>query len=409
MRYFKINPIIIVAIVIVIVPFSNLLHYLLPVNNLFGKSAWVVVPTLVLVVIYFYKVVNTNIFPRITMPDFAMIIFVVVSLLIVLIRNAFYGEGISFISNRYIATSLIYLLLAIKLLDNNKALLFIALSIVAQGFLLSLGQVINFHFFPTFELASDDSGIIGFTTDGIQSRSRLFSASISANLILCAMFVMFTMYKTNLLAINYKTYWILNLIMIYAISLGGSRYPFLIALILIGLSLYYFEFLKSSLFLVTIFITILLIQNIIADFGFASTFRFDQDYGGRSDKFLLPIQLLGESIRNFIIGCSSYQIANSFSTSGVGISDNSYLALALSFGVPFAVAYFTTIFRIMRKRIFDIISILFVIYLGVGFGITNCIYWESWMCISMFSIVVISGLNQIKTDGSNNSCLDKLI
>ena len=102
-----------------------------------------------------------------------------------------------------------------------------------------------------------------------------------------------------------------------------------------------------------------------------------------------------------VIGSSIFQVGNTVSSDGNNtISDQSYFATALAFGVPLALAYFTTIFSVLKNRICNNISKWYFYYFALSFAFTNCILWENWLCVSIFSAVVISDLSQINPGGT---------
>jgi hypothetical protein len=275
------------------------------------------------------------------------------------------------------------------------------MAIVAQGFLVSLAQVINVHFFPTVALAIDAENIGYISFDTEKTRNMLQGASISANLILCAMFVMVAMLKAKVLPLNYTFFWIFQLFMLYAITLGGSRYPFIVGCLLIIFNFFTFKSSKFRLSLIFIVITILFSINYLFNFHSESIIRDYENYGDRIVRFTMPIQILGESIQNFVIGSSIFQVGNTVSSDGNNtISDQSYFATALAFGVPLALAYFTTIFSVLKNRICNNISKWYFYYFALSFAFTNCILWENWLCVSIFSAVVISDLSQINPGGT---------
>ena len=377
-----------VLISIVILPFVNILHFVFPVDNLLGKSAWLVFPVVVLVVIYsqeaFFK--NNVMF---NVHNLLLIFISFIGGIILYTRYILYEEVQDILNFRYLATSLIYLMLASQLVKEWSKLRILSVTIVLLGMAISFAQVVNFHLYPSVILQADSLGLNSIVFDGIKPRSKLFGASISGNQILCSMFVLVAVMKSGIVNINYWLFWAGMVFMAYAISLGASRYPMFIATTLFLFSIYYLNNSnkRKLILLVAVFSSITIIY-IFAPSDITIFTRISEDSGGRVEKTQLAIQMLSERMTNFIIGPSGYQTDNS-RLNGYAFSDNSYFYVGLTFGVPFAVVYFLIFFNHMRSCVDEKLALFFVCYLVIGFSLTNCILWESWLCMAMFSVVVL--------------------
>jgi hypothetical protein len=382
-----------VAGIIVLFPFANMLDSINPLR-LFGKSAWVVFPVVALGFIYLTTFNKRPVL--LSHYEIFAVSLVIVSYLLFIFRDSIYVEGRSYLDFRYIATSALYLGFASRMGKNPYALRIIAWSIVWQGLLVSLVFFINVHYFPEIMIISAEDQVSSIIFEGERTRSMLLGASISANQILCAMIVMLAMARRGLFFRNPVFFWCAELLMLYAVTLGGSRYPAFVAIFIILLSfslLRYYRYLFAFLGIVICLIISLYISE---ETIFYSIVRMSEDYSSRFSKLLLSIQLLQESAQTFLIGVSSFKVEHTYTLDGLMVSDNSYALVALQFGVPFAGFYFILLLNTLRKYALGGMSFFVFCYLLIGLGVTNAILWEPWVCIVMFSLVVVSRFDQVK-------------
>jgi hypothetical protein len=367
----------VIALLIVFAPFTNLVHTILPAY-LFGKSVWVAIPAITLVIVF---VVNLTQFNKINQIA-CLLGIVLLGFLILKISTLVFGVSINILDYRYIFTFPMYLILAEFFSRREDSREFLATALIIQGMLTATLYVINLYFFPTVLIELDNYGNYVINYDGNNTRNMLLAASISGNMILIAMFVLAFRNFYNQ-KINNPLNWLLQLWMIYAISLGGSRYPFIGGLCVLLFCIFLKNPLKNLFFLLVTFVCL---------FGFITlfnieileSFRFNHDFGGRVEKIQLSLSLIFESATNFFIGLDHTVASNITTTEGYGLSDNSYIAVAISFGVPFALLFFIFINSFNNWKNSSGLHKLFTIYFLFGFGVTNSIYWESYIFIASF-------------------------
>lgn len=382
----------IVMISVIVLPFADLLYAAFPIN-LFGKNTYVVIPVVSVIVVWLIGVLIID--ARLKHFDVLLVAIVAISILLFLIRNVVYEEGTSYLDYRYIATSLIYFSLIVKLTRNKiSALKVSVIAISGLGLIIALVEVVNVHFLPTTRL-SYDNGVPEFIYDGESTRSMLLGASIMANQIVCSMFIIATLMKSNVLGINKLIYLSCLIFMTYAVWLGGSRYPQAVAIGIVIFSIYNKRYFSYQIVIVSAAIGCIFAALLLLGFPAESLGRFSEDSGGRVEKAILAIDILTGSNTNFLMGSSHYQLANG-TNAGYEFSDNSYLLLALNFGVPFAILYFFALFYCLKRGIENKLSAYFFAYFIVGFGLTNCILWESWVMLVVFSFVIVASLNQLE-------------
>jgi hypothetical protein len=396
----KINPakkqgfffLTLLVIVILLIPFANLFHILSPVN-VFGKSIWVVLPAGVVGLFYLYLITIKRSIS--STSDILFIAIIVLFGLIFFAREIAYNEFRSILDFRYIATSLIGILLAWHLMNYAFIIRVLAYAVVIQGILVAATRSINFYFFPnvmvSYRVGTDLGREIFLNYEGEVTRDLLLGSSISANHIVCGMFVLLILIKHNICKIGPLAFLSLQFLMMLSTFNTLSRFPILVAIGFFVLSLLQMKLVSiQKIFQIGLFgfaLFILISWMGIESFNFFE--RFNEDISGRYYKLQAAFLLISNSGLDFLIGSSSV-LANSIRVKGMLISDNSYTLIATTFGIPFAVVFFMFLFNIFHKIKSDKFSIIFLLYIAIGLGVTNCILWESWIFTAFFSFSIVS-------------------
>jgi hypothetical protein len=396
-KYFDIS---LIFILILLVPFSNLLHTISP-KFIFEKSAWVVSPVILLLFIFTFQVFKAN---KILTKYFIFLILIAASYIIFLFRDYYYTESRSYFDFRYIATSILYLFLSQKTIYNQTRIKILCIAIILQGFLVSTLLHVNFNFL-SYVVMIDNSGD-SIISEGDKTRSMLLGASIASGLIICSMFLLFVVKKYKIFKIKSLPFFLMQLYLFISVLYPESRWPiFLSFLILISSILIIKNGFKIIITICFILITYLILFNHIEKFIYVfNNTRFGEDSGGRLEKFILPFRLYSASFTNFMLGPSS-RIVDSAQLNGEIISDNSYHLVGLQFGIPFALLYFSFILHLLYKNNYSYISKLFTLYFLITFGLTNSILWEPWVMTSIFTLILLNKIvinNKIKNEQSQN-------
>lgn len=373
-------------------PFVNLFHILYPVN-IFGKSAWIVLPVIALALLYLTLLGCKK--SRLSTDDLIFAIITITCWLIYLIRELVYAEGRSFLDYRYIPTSLIFILLIRHLMKDPSIMRILAYAIFIQGFLVAATRSINYYFSPHLMVSNDAvdgaKTEVYINTSGELTRDLLLGSSISANHIVCGMFIFITLKRLNILNIPFALFIAVQGMMMVSIFNTGSRFPITVAIVLFGLSVFY----ASAIGIKTVFNLVMAGMMVFAIFyAFDNeTFQFLERYGegsgGRYEKMQLIFLFITNSATDFLIGSSSY-LVNSTTINNITLSDNSYGLILTSFGVPFGLAFVAFLFNILTRTRSDGFSILFLIYIILGLGVTNSILWEPWVFTAFFGFGVSS-------------------
>lgn len=378
------TSVIILALAIIIAPVANLFHFIIPAYFL-GKSAWIAFPAVAIAIIFIFHLTKINKLNRMT----CFFLIALSGFLLLMFRELLYDANRSVFDFRYILLAPMYLILAEFFSRREGPKKLLATALIIQALLAAFIVVINVHFFPSVMIATDEFGTsAGIVFEGERTRDMLLASSITGNMILVGMFSLAFLKLYDSIKIKSAVFWLFQLLMIYAIALGGSRFPLVVGFCVLFLSVFSQKSLKDYFFILLIVASLLGLAYLF-NFESQAIWRFDQDSGGRLDKFLMPIALIQDSISNFLIGPPDWQVANTFSKNGVGISDNSYMLLALFFGFLFACLFFLFFFSYFVWRKTSGLYRLFSAYLIIGFGMTNAILWDGWVFVAIFCWFVL--------------------
>ncbi len=391
-------PIVLIAIVAFIFPFVNILYIFYPINFL-GKNIWLVVPILVILTLYLSTVFGAREGITVQKSDIVFLGIMIFGGLIFYLRELVYTEQRSFLDFRYISAPTIFLLVSKRFVKGEKNINFLSGVLIATCFIQAVLGILHAYLFPELNISFDpnNSKDMEFIFDAERTREGgTLGASIYANVIVCGMFL-FASKSSTQASFRSSILTILSaVVMLYAVTLSGSRYPILIA------SLLTLIFFSNSLFnwrhWAAIGVLALLSFGLFASMEsieFLSILRFNEDSGGRIDKLLLPFELITANMLHLLVGASNELTANTFSMSGVGISDNSYWLFSLQFGPIFAVLWFGFFINLLKENIVNNRSFLFIVYFLIGLGITNCILWEQWIFLAILTVTILHKRNQI--------------
>ncbi|WP_419177009.1 hypothetical protein [Desulfosediminicola sp.] len=325
-----------------------------------------------------------------TSYDFGFFAVTLLSYLVFNARAIAYEDYRSFLDMRFIATCLLFIVFTRHLMRNELAMRILAYAILAQGLVVTLVRIVNYYYFPYVMISygggSDNEAFIN--TEGSLTRDLLLGSSISANIILCGMFVNVILVKHLITKVNSFVFLSMQLLMLLSVFTTISRFPIVIAIIFFLFSFLQLRLIKlRTLFgiICVISVTIFTITSLEVDY--LSFFDRFGETSGRYDKLKATFLLVSNSMTDFAIGSSS-ELVNSTMVNGLTISDNSYGLVATTFGIPFMIIFFAFLFRIFTKIKSDSYSILFLLYISLAFGITNSILWEPWVFTAFLTLGV---------------------
>ena len=299
-------------------------------------------------------------------------------------------------------TPILYLLVALAIIKTAGRDI-VSKIIVINAFIQSIIGIIHHHFIPHLitghpslhpgQLYIYIEGLGPFREPGI-----LISASLYANIILLGIFII----GFNLIRkLDYGSI-IMGIFMLYGLSLSGSRLPSIVAFIFLIVILirvvYNFynknnlkKILFSALFVVILFIFMYLF--IFPEINSMSMRFTNEGLGVRNIKNNLALSIIFENFQNFYFGTKTSYINSIASPEGVGISDNSYLAIWLKFGI----IYLSLLFIVMSLLIFSRVKLSFGVIILVGYFmtnlfLTNSIYWDLYLLYFFATLFVINDM-----------------
>lgn len=391
-------PIVLIAMIVLIFPFVNIIYIFYPINIL-GKNIWLVVPVLVILTLYLSTLFRARKSLTVKKSDLVFLAITIAGGLIFYLRELVYAEQRSFLDFRYIFAPAIFLLVSKRFIKGEKNINFLSWVLIATCLLQAVLGILHAHLFPELNISFDlnNAKDMEFVFDAEKTREGgTLGASIYANVIVCGMFLLAAK-NSNQTSFRSSILFIISIVgMLYAVTLSGSRYPIIIA------GLLTFIFFSNSLSNwrhwaatgVLALCSLILFMS-MESVEFNAIFRFDEDSGGRIDKLTLPFELITAKMLHLLVGASSELTANTFSSSGVGISDNSYWLLSLQFGPVFAFVWFGFVINLLKKNIVNHASFLFIVYFLIGLGITNCILWEPWVFLAILTATILHQRNRM--------------
>jgi hypothetical protein len=399
----------VVAFSLLTFPFVNILHFLVPMPLVFGKSFWL---TAVFGILFACLLLSKGDVPREKWFDEGWgLHFAAAMLFVACCARAFlYQESVPLTSIRFAGTGVVYVGLAGAIARDGKANLLIIKSIILQGVLISFSVFLNMNFFPGLRLYADEYGLAGLTSNGILTRSMLFDASIGSNHIICAMFALcaYVKVKNTLSSGGWVLFWFFLVFMVFCISMMGSRYPIVISIFLFLIAVHGFRGRQSYKALSGAFV-LLVVLNVGVDLSlpyFKEAFmdrglsgdvvlpnlRFSENDGGRLEKIKLAIGMLFNTWQNFVLGPPTWEFSNALSPKGLRFSDNSYFMLMLVAGVPSALAFIFLWAWHLKAYACSGLTFFCLLYFSGSLMLTNGIFWESWVCTVLFTLISMNAL-----------------
>lgn len=399
-------PIVLIAIIALIFPLVNIIYIFYPINFL-GKNLWLVAPVLIILAFYLSTLFEVKESLTVKKTDIIFLSIAVLGGLIFYFRELAYMESRSFLDFRYIFSSAIFLLVSRRFVNGEKNIHFLHSTLIAICLIQAVLGILHNHFFPEINISFDPDNPKGVELIFDAERTResgTLGASIYANVIVCGMFLLAAK-NSKESSFHASVFSIVSIVMMfYAVTLSGSRYPIAVA----GLATLIFFSRSLSNWKHWAAVGLLALVAFIfftstSGFELNSIYRFDQDSGGRGDKWLLPFELITASTLPLLVGVSSDLAANTFSSSGADISDNSYWLLALQFGPFFALVWFGFVINLLKENMANYVSVLFIVYFVIGLGITNCILWEPWVFLAILTAAVLRKRNETGSEVYDNN------
>jgi hypothetical protein len=379
--------------IIAFYPFVNLMDSYFKMKFLgeafFNCSIFIVLLLMAVTRLVKYRYVRSEFFNH-----WLMFVITVVSMLIFLLNNKS-SKVITFPSlvaaNRFIFMPYLIFILLTALVNNVATLKMLVRAVVLSGFVIAVFRIANFYFFFNYQIAS---GVI--MNNGEQTRNLLQGASILANWLVVCMFILTLAWKKRVIVLPVPLFFSLGAIMFLAILTTGSRYPQFIGFLIF---LYGVKQL-TSLHRVLLLSLIVCVCSIIYFFGLHYPHiivRYFDSSGDRGEKLILSLSILFTSLKSFLIGTSGAIISIQRTTSGLPVSDNSYMLLAMNYGMPLALAWFFFMGSLCKKFIKSAWLLFYTFYILVGLALTNCILWDGWVFMVILGFISMAQMYGFST------------
>jgi hypothetical protein len=381
----------IISIIIIFCPFINLTHALYPVTIL-GKSFWLVL--VVSTIFLFYLKLLFIGKTRVSRVEVLGLVLGIMASIIFVIRWMIYRESVNFLDIRYIFTSLVFIGFVNRTRGLNDFIDSISFSIIWQGILTAIARVVNFYFFPNLKLTMTETEEIVVEYGGELSRDLLMGSSISGNHIICGMVTLLVVFDKRLRRLTSAQFIAIQFFLMLGVFNTFSRFPIFVSVLLFFISIAKARLMswRGALQTASVFVGILVLNRSFEILSMDFFKRFGDDSGSRVTKVQIAVELISNSISDFMFG-SADQMVSGYEIDGVTISDNSYSLVATKLGVPFAFCFFLLILKMMYSARSVFFSKIMFIYLVVALGLTNCILWEPWILTAFLVVAVIRFYN----------------
>lgn len=373
-----------ISFLVLFFPFANILPLFFPVQFL-GKNIWIVLPVMVMAAMYAVSLVKTRQFIAFTKFDLGLFVVAVLGALIYEIRETLYSDPGTILDVRYIISALLFSSVFKIFVQDEKSIVFVTRAVILTCLLQAVLGILHAHFFSYININIETSE---FVLEAERTREGgTLGASIYANVIVCGMFLIVAGSSKSSRVRYVLLETMATLVMLYAVTLSGSRYPMIVAsLLTVGLlSRSLLNWRQMAVLLVVVAVASYYIFLNEEGVELLSIFRLSEDSGGRIDTLIMPLVLLSDQFLSFLIGPSAELIVSTVSEDGRGISDNSYMLMALQFGALFAIVWFAFFIDLLWRNVLNRISFFFMVYVLLGLGVTNSILWEPWIFVAMLT------------------------
>lgn len=368
-----------VAVLAVLVAVYHVLpmaHFFAPLE-IFGKNVYTVAPVILMAVVL--MMLWRGIKNDVTQSEATALIIVMLLWLVTwFARRALFGEIGDVLNQRFVVDLFLYSIVMRYAMKEIKTRDLLATLMIVVTISQAIAGILHSHFFPFIQLMPDADDVLhlAFDAEGTREAGTIVSSSTFAAVLVCGQFVMLTEKR-----LSFLVRLMLMALTTYAVSLSGSRFPMVVsALLCLAATMNW----KSSRHAPFILVAIALAGIAVALSGWSpfeakSILRFGQDDGGRSDKFQLAIDLMTTHWSYLLMGAPNKMVEVATTRDGLPISDNSYMLLALSFGVPMLVTWLVCAVKFLFRWPVTIIYLAMLAYFATTLAVTNSLLWEAWL------------------------------
>lgn len=357
---------------LIVYPYLFLFNIFFPSTLSIGKNTFVAIITIIVILCFLlgWKGILSK------LGVGAVYFIMLLALIIISARYWLYGEGIDKIFlYRIILTPLLYCGVAYCYLREKAKKEIVKKIIFCSCLIQAVIGLLHTYFFPYIFLGLNPDSLFKIVrgVGAMREAGTLLSASLYANLILLGIFILINSYKKwrlPRLAVH-----ILMFILIWGVAISASRWPFIIAVFLLIL---YFKKLLLSKKIVSILLIILFFGIFLPNiFIYMAQKVATGEVASRIAKYHVALSSLLESSSNFLVG-PTFGRTNT-DIDATSFSDNSYLLLMITFGVPFICLFLFLFSHIIRKTISINRNYFILLYFLITLFVTNSILWDVWL------------------------------
>lgn len=217
----------------------------------------------------------------------------------------------------------------------------------------------------------------------------LMSASIYGDT--CVLYLLIIHYRQKFFKQNQLGLlrWGVVAMSVVGVLLSGSRYPLLFTMLILVM-LMHREFKRNIMLAFTL--TLACILMLYYEGGNAFSRLLHHSDSLRVAKDQLGLQLIFSSLGHFLFGVPESLVDNTFTSTGLLFSDNSYLTLVINYGFLLGTLLLYAFFRFL-SRLSEQVPVLALLFLLFAFFETNSIFWGNWLLL--FFMVYFSFSNGI--------------
>lgn len=360
---------------LIVYPYVFVFNIFYPSTLQIGKNTYVGLITIVIILCFClrWKVILSKF--GVGTVYFIMLL----ALLIIIIRTWVHAEGVNIFLYRIILIPIIYCGVAYSYLMKKGEKELIGKIIFWNCLIQAIIGIVHHYFFShiltgskVYIGANEFYKIVEVGAGGQREPGILMSSSLYANFVLLGVFLLVSSYKTwkfpNLVE------YIFLLVLVWGVWLSGSRWPFIGSMFFLML---YFKRLPS-LKKIT-FVPIIILAGVFLQDYFIHTIGRLVTGGatGRLLKYQIALSSLFENSSNFLIGTSFDRMG--MSVNGITFSDNSFLTLMITFGIPLTLLFLLFFLYIIMRTI-SVKGTRFMLFYFIGtLFLTNSILWDIWL------------------------------
>lgn len=324
-------------------------------------------------------------------------VLMVAAMLILFLRALFYNS--TWISLLLSVQAVFFLpfclFLVLKLVDSAKKKQVILNILIWTTILNALVGIIHHYFFPTVNILSrllvEGYGFIENSREvGLQG-----NASAYAYFLVLGMLAIIQKVSSDNVKRSQVIYFFFSLILCWGIILSISRGPIIVALVLFAYIAYCLRGSKLFWLMMVIisFVGIYIGYELLGETLKFFSYRVEGGDISRAIKYSLALNMLFSNTSHFILGVPSQVIATT-EVNGFLFSDNSYLTVALDFGVIFAILFLGCYIQLLLRLFKEKNQLMLLAIYLIAMFFTNAILWNYWILYVMALLVCLGKSNE---------------